>query len=159
MDEIRDVEFVVFTDRDTGLYKQLAPHMLLMQSNLIYQELVSMMAALGYEGEAPPQVAKEDWWSGSLLVAYNDERVHGYVSLKPESDKGAKILSLYVHEQSRRFGIATELLKRIEELAATAGYQHLSLEVMHDNSRAEALYAARGYAFTTKKMVKMVEPD
>lgn len=159
MDEIRDVEFVVFTDRDTGLYKQLAPQMLLMQSSLIYQELVSMMTALGYGGEAPPQVAKDDWWSGSLLVAYNDERVHGYVSLKPDTGKGAKILSLFVHEKSRRFGIATELLKRIEELAASAGYQHVSLEVMHDNTRAEGLYTARGYAFTTKKMVKMIEPE
>lgn len=157
MGEIRDVEFVVFTDMESGLYRQLEPQLLALQATLTKQELTSTFAALGIampEITLPP--AKPDWWKGSLLVAYNNERVHGFVSMRTgNAPTEAKINNLIVHEESRGFGIATELMNRIVEQSQSEGYTCVVLDVMHDNAVAEAFYRKLGFTFLTKKMCKL----
>lgn len=49
MGEIRDVEFVVFTDMESGLYRQLEPQLLKLQEELTKQELTSSFVALGID--------------------------------------------------------------------------------------------------------------
>ncbi|ANZ50287.1 putative ribosomal-protein-alanine N-acetyltransferase [Erwinia phage vB_EamM_Phobos] len=157
MDEIQGVEFVVFTDRDSGLYLQLEPQMLEMEADLIKQELLSMMTTFGLSAEGvsfPP--VKPDWWKNTLLVAYNDERVHGFISLREEVSTQGKIYNLYVHPQSRGYGIASELIARAETMAKEMGYDTVCLEVMHDNPVAEALYSKQGYKMLTRKMSKLI---
>ncbi|QXO09818.1 hypothetical protein pEaSNUABM38_00096 [Erwinia phage pEa_SNUABM_38] len=157
MGEIRDVEFVVFTDMDSGLYRQLEPQLLALQAELTKQELASVFAAMGIEPrDIPLPPAKPDWWKGSLLVAYNADRVHGFVSLRKDSvETQAKINNLIVHQESRGFGIASELMARATEQAQGEGYTSIVLEVMHDNPAAEALYRKLGFVFLTKKMCKL----
>lgn len=156
MGEIRDVEFVVFTDMGSGLYRQLEPQLLKLQEELTKQELTSSFAALGVEmGDFTIPPVKPGWWKGSLLVAYNEDRVHGMLSIRPDtSAEQAKITNVIVHQDSRGFGIATELMNRATEQAKGEGFTTVTLDVMHDNTIAEEFYRKLGYAQLTKKMFK-----
>lgn len=53
--------------------------------------------------------------------------------------------NLAVHPESRRQGIAQQLLKTCEQVAQDWGYQDLYLHVLENNSTARRLYVRAGY--------------
>lgn len=65
----------------------------------------------------------------------------GFVVARRVADE-AEILTLAVHPQARRHGVARALV----EAAAGLGAASLFLEVADDNTAARALYAAAGFA-------------
>ncbi len=57
----------------------------------------------------------------------------------------AELLTLAVHPEARRGGLASELLRRFEAAAAGRGAEEVLLEVAVTNAPARALYARLGY--------------
>ena len=63
----------------------------------------------------------------------------------------AELLTLAVHPDARRRGLARALVGRIEAMAAAAGAEEIFLEVAATNAAARALYAGLGYAQTGRR--------
>src|SRR5881296_163743 len=94
----------------------------------------------------------EEWWrrtisashSGAIfLVARDPEGIVGTVQLHPawapNQPHRAEIVKLLVHRRSRRAGLGTRLMRRIEEAAYRAGYTLLTLDAKR-GTPAESLY-------------------
>jgi [ribosomal protein S18]-alanine N-acetyltransferase len=58
----------------------------------------------------------------------------------------AELLTLAVHPEARRGGLASELLRRFDAAAAGRGAEEVLLEVAVTNAPARALYGRLGYA-------------
>jgi ribosomal-protein-alanine N-acetyltransferase len=56
-----------------------------------------------------------------------------------------EVLTLAVHPEARRRGLASRLLQRLETEAAARGAEDCFLEVAATNTAARALYAKQGY--------------
>lgn len=69
-------------------------------------------------------------------------------------DRYAHIFLLYVTPEHRRKGIATALLKHLENWAAARGDRQIGLQVFHSNSNALNLYEQLGYQTQSLWMVK-----
>lgn len=82
--------------------------------------------------------------SARFLVAEMDGVVVGYIGVHEVAGEGY-IANLAVHEQYRRQGIASALLRAAEEGAASRGIAFLTLEVRVSNTAASAVYARNGY--------------
>ena len=63
-----------------------------------------------------------------------------------------------VHPRYRRQGVATRVLRQVEEEARKAGATRLLLSVFGDNSAALALYAKLGVHVASATMVKPIGP-
>ena len=99
----------------------------------------------------------EDWWrrtiSGSrssaiYLVARDVEGIVGTVQLHPawapNQPHRAEIAKLLVHRRSRRAGLATRLMRSIEDAARRAGFRLLTLDTKRGDA-AEQLYRNIGW--------------
>ncbi len=74
----------------------------------------------------------------------NPHRLAGVLVLGSRG-RTLRILSLGVHPEERRKGIATLLLEHARKAAHSAGLVRVRLEVRAENRAAIALYAAHGY--------------
>jgi GNAT superfamily N-acetyltransferase len=111
---------------------------------------VSFLAPLGLE-------RAEEWWrktiSGSdgraiFLVARGVEGIVGTVQLHPawapNQPHRAEIAKLLVQRHHRRQGLATELMKAVEDAAEHAGFRLLTLDAKR-GAAAEQLYRHLGW--------------
>src|SRR5262245_61458545 len=111
---------------------------------------VSFMAPLTIEGA-------EGWWRAILsnsnpaaifLVARDGAGIAGSVQLHPawapNQPHRAEIVKLIVHRRTRRAGLGTQLMRRIEEAAHRAGYTLLTLDAKR-GTPAESLYRNLGW--------------
>jgi len=111
---------------------------------------VSFMAPLTIE-------RAEGWWRTVLstsdpaaifLVARDGAGIAGSVQLHPvwapNQPHRAEIVKLLVHRRSRRAGLGTQLMRRIEEAAYRAGYTLLTLDAKR-GTPAESLYRNLGW--------------
>lgn len=80
-----------------------------------------------------------------FLVAETNGEVVGYIGVHEVAGEGY-IANLAVHEQHRRRGVASALLRAAEEGALNRGVAILTLEVRASNFAAIALYTRNGYA-------------
>lgn len=85
-----------------------------------------------------------------VFIAQVDGAPAGFAQLYPSFSSTAMarvfiLNDLYVHERARRLGVASRLLDQVERFAATSGAVRVSLNVVRANTRAQALYAARGW--------------
>ena len=113
----------------------------------------------------------EDWWrrtiSGSrssaiYLVARDVEGIVGTVQLHPawapNQPHRAEIAKLLVHRRSRRAGLATRLMRSIEDAARRAGFRLLTLDTKRGDA-AEHLYRNLGWTAAGTIPGYALDPD
>jgi ribosomal protein S18 acetylase RimI-like enzyme len=120
-----------------------------------------------WTSEEAEQRAREEY-SRLLPAGLNSAHQHLYTIELDEEPAGDLWLSsdpymaggagfvydLYVVEEFRRRGIATQALRLLEAEAACLGLSGLSLHVFGDNLAARALYEKLGYEITNLNMAK-----
>lgn len=83
-----------------------------------------------------------------LLAYYDDNKIVGYLFLKPISDeifKGYLFDGLYVEKEYRNKGYAKELISFANELLEDKNISFLDVNVMYDNDAAKNLYKYFGF--------------
>jgi acetyltransferase len=113
----------------------------------------------------------EDWWrrtisashSGAIfLVARDVEGIVGTVQLHPawapNQPHRAEIAKLLVHRRSRRTGLATQLMRTVEDTARRAGFRLLTLDTKRGDA-AERLYRNIGWTAAGTIPGYALDPD
>lgn len=80
----------------------------------------------------------------NVVVAYQDETPMGCGAFKEYEPGTAEIKRMFVPEENRGLGIATSVLKELEQWASEAGFTVCVLETVKD-SDAVFLYNKNGY--------------
>lgn len=80
-----------------------------------------------------------------FYVAKHGDTVAGYVMCRIEFPSVAHVISLAVHPNYRRLGLATMLMKEVHKAMARIGLQKSYLEVRVTNQPAINLYEKLGY--------------
>ncbi len=79
------------------------------------------------------------------VVAEEDGRPVGFALARRRTPSLATLTDLYVRQDARRSGVATELMRDVLAAVAEGGAEHLDLEVMASNRVARSLYARWGF--------------
>ncbi len=84
-----------------------------------------------------------------LVAVYNNEIV-GYLTINKQFDSVKNIKYCYINyvcvkEKYRRYHIATELLKRVEELCREENISYIELTSNQERFAAQELYKKNGY--------------
>ncbi len=79
------------------------------------------------------------------FVAEQDGSPVGFALARRRTDTLATLTDLYVRQDARRSGVATELVREVLDAMDALGIEHLDLEVMASNSVARSLYARWGF--------------
>lgn len=101
--------------------------------------------------EGPADVEKELAEVAEILagevafVAEEDGRTVGFALARKRTAALATLTDLYVRQDARRSGVATELMRKVLTAVAEGGAEHLDLEVLASNSVARSLYARWGF--------------
>jgi ribosomal protein S18 acetylase RimI-like enzyme len=101
--------------------------------------------------EGPADVEKELEEVAEILagevafVAEEDGRPVGFALARRRAPSLATLTDLYVRQDARRSGVATELMRDVLAAVAEGGAEHLDLEVMASNAVARSLYARWGF--------------
>ncbi len=97
--------------------------------------------------DVPPRMTPEDVEppSGRWLVAYLGSRPVGCAGLKRLDGRTAEIKRIYVAPESRGAGVARALIKRLEQIAQTAGYDTVRLDTGAKQQASVALFSSSGY--------------
>ena len=101
--------------------------------------------------EGPADVEKELVEVAEILagevafVAEEDGRPVGFALARRRTPSLATLTDLYVRQDARRSGVATELMRDVLAAVAEGGAEHLDLEVMASNAVARSLYARWGF--------------
>ena len=88
--------------------------------------------------------------SRKYVVAIDESEIVGYGGIALAGDV-ADIHTLTVTPEFRRQGIATELLRQLEEWASAQGITTFMLEMREGNSEAQPLYEKHGYEVISKR--------
>jgi ribosomal protein S18 acetylase RimI-like enzyme len=98
--------------------------------------------------ETRPQIESlETWIDGvweMLLTARQDDQLVGCARLKRFGDQ-LGLSELFVEKESRRQGIATELVRSSESIGKALGCESMLLGVKRANLPAKALYSSLGF--------------
>ena len=84
------------------------------------------------------------------IVALDDNEIIGYAGLALAGDV-ADIHTLTVLPAFRRRGIASHMLKELEEWAANKGITNFMLEMREGNAEAQPLYEKYGYQVISRR--------
>lgn len=86
----------------------------------------------------------------AYMKASHKERTVGYAVLS--RDEGAShLMNLAVRPESRRMGIASQLMLALEILSEEWGYSRMLLEVRPSNRAARDLYSGMGFSYHTRR--------
>ena len=97
---------------------------------------------------------------GSFLVALLEGRPVGGVGLRWIAERTGEVKRLWVAEELRRSGLATELMASIEERGRQLGMGLIELETGPRQPEAVAFYASRGWELVDELPVKVSDyPD
>lgn len=80
-----------------------------------------------------------------LLGYYIDNNIVGYTFIKGIDKETALLDGLYVEEEYRNKGIATELIKTAFETCKNNKIKFLDVNVMYQNKEAQSLYNKLGF--------------
>jgi putative acetyltransferase len=83
-----------------------------------------------------------------VIVAYDQEHPVGCGAIREYVEGVMEVKRMYVPPERRAQGIATAILKRLEEWAAEMDYQKCLLETGKNQPEALALYQKNGYTIT-----------
>jgi len=101
--------------------------------------------------EGPADVEKELAEVAEILagevafVAEDDGRPVGFALARRRTPTLATLTDLYVRQDARRSGVATELMRDVLAAVAEQGAERLDLEVLASNAVARSLYARWGF--------------
>jgi ribosomal protein S18 acetylase RimI-like enzyme len=101
--------------------------------------------------EGPADVEKELAEVAEILagevafVAEEDGRPVGFALARRRTPSLATLTDLYVRQDARRSGVATELMRAVVAAVAELGAERLDLEVVAANAVARSLYARWGF--------------
>lgn len=96
-----------------------------------------------------------------LLVAKNDENIIGYIYGYIQNNGDSKIYkvsvldALFVEENFRSLGVASELIKSFKKWSYNYGVKYIELKVCNENKRAINLYKKIG--FVQNKIIMSLE--
>jgi GNAT superfamily N-acetyltransferase len=79
-----------------------------------------------------------------FLIAWDGDEPVGHACVDSRDDP-PQLQDVFVPEQHRRRGIATQLSRAAEELVRSRGYRSIALDVDVDSKPARALYERLGY--------------
>jgi len=112
-----------------------------------------------------------DWWRRTISASHSDaiflvvrdvEGIVGSVQLHPSwapnQPHRAEIAKLLVHRRSRRTGLATQLMRTIEDAARRAGFRLLTLDTKRGDT-AERLYRKIGWTVAGTIPAYALDPD
>jgi putative acetyltransferase len=80
-----------------------------------------------------------------VVVAYQNNNPVGCGAIKPFSSTQVEVKRMYVHPDSRKQGIAAQILNELENWAAEIGFSACVLETGKKQAEAIALYQKAGY--------------
>ena len=80
-----------------------------------------------------------------VIVAYDNEVPAGCGALKEYEGNTGEIKRMFVVEEKRGQGIASQVLSALEVWAKELGFQKVILETGHKQTEAIQLYSRRGY--------------
>jgi putative acetyltransferase len=83
-----------------------------------------------------------------VIVAYDQEHPVGCGAIREYVEGVMEVKRMYVPPERRGQGIATAILKKLEEWAAAMNYQKCLLETGKNQPEAIAMYHKNGYAVT-----------
>ena len=78
-------------------------------------------------------------------MGYSDETPVACGALRPLTEWVAEVRRMFVSESHRRQGWAREVLRALEDVGSSFGYELLRLETGNRQSAAMSLYAAYGF--------------
>ena len=85
----------------------------------------------------------------NILLCYKDNNiVKGFIFLKPVKNndlEGYLIDGLFVLEEFRRLGIASQLIKEAVSLTKKNNYKYIAMNVLYNNDVARKLYKSLGF--------------
>ena len=84
--------------------------------------------------------------SGLAFLAEEDDRAIGFALARRTSPRAGRLSDLYVLPEARRGGIAAALVHAVVDALASAGVEHLELEVLSSNADARTVYHRWGFA-------------
>ena len=79
------------------------------------------------------------------FVAEEDGKAVGFALARRRTDALATLTDLYVRQDARRSGVATELMREVLTAVSERGAEVLDLEVIASNTVARSLYARWGF--------------
>ncbi len=82
-----------------------------------------------------------------FLCAMENDRIVGYAGMVTAADE-ADITSVSVSKDSRRRGIATQLIEALQKAGSEMGVKRFFLEVRKSNEAAIGLYERNGFSVT-----------
>jgi ribosomal protein S18 acetylase RimI-like enzyme len=82
----------------------------------------------------------------AIFLAEDDGKPVGYLGLDFRDPQIAEIQSVYVVPDSRRHGVASELMAAAVAISREHGYDHIQLDVLTTNHGALATYERLGFA-------------
>ena len=98
---------------------------------------------------------------GFFFVAVEEDNLTGFISATVEESvpifsRGDKmtINELFVEKESRRKGFASELIDKIEEIAAEQDVETVELSLDVENEAARGIYEKHGFEVKRQRMVK-----
>ncbi|WP_046225848.1 arsinothricin resistance N-acetyltransferase ArsN1 family A [Paenibacillus dauci] len=106
------------------------------------------------ESEAKDQHYMENWFKShqdryTVLVAYQQEKMAGWASLNPYSQRcaydGVADLSIYIARDCRGKGIGSQLLSALEASAKLQQFYKIVLFTFPFNTAGQQLYQKHGY--------------
>ncbi len=112
---------------------------------LVQMEQHLQLAPWGRDG-----FLKETDQGGEVWVVTDDEtdsRVFGYVVFR-KSDDAWQLLNIVVDAESRRKGLAKEMLRKMINLAINSQVNAIQLQVRKSNNAALQLYQKMGFGIT-----------
>ncbi len=102
--------------------------------------------------KAPPN--NFDEWSkkfdqNNIFIHESNSEINGWIALSPYSSRccyeGVGEVSVYVHPNSKRKGIATQLYKHLEVSAIKSGYWTIQAQLFTTNDSSKALFDSLGF--------------
>ena len=81
----------------------------------------------------------------SYFSVYDDGELCGYIGVKPQEDDRFFLSKLYLRNDKRGKGIASLMLRKVFDEAASAGKKRVYLTVNKHNEQAIAVYKKTGF--------------
>lgn len=131
------------TEEDADL--ETARHLFREYSN----ELAVDLCFQSFDEELSNPLKKYGAPTGSLILAFWDDKPVGTVALQALEEGVCEMKRLYVQAAYRKYGIGEALVKQIIEDAKAMGYTKMKLDTLERLKAAITLYLKHGFSITT----------